>query len=203
MAQAVSLKEDDVDSVRKSLDTRHEIACGSPAQSPLEPINRFARAVKLALAGVDTDDAPTVLLDRVDGNKGAVAAPADGRRAVLVAARQAIIDLFGNGRIAKGLCASALELRLLLSPSHGYVLGRLEVLRGHGHLDNGVKGAAHEDEVVVLGDDSQELLVGGPACGGDAGVDGAHDLDVSAIVGELVLLDRDNVSALQNKTCHP
>ncbi|TFB02084.1 hypothetical protein CCMA1212_006097 [Trichoderma ghanense] len=200
MAQAVALEKDDIDSVGQSLNTGNEVARRSPTQSAFKAVDGLAGTIQLSLARIHPDDSSRCLLNRVDGHVCAVSTPADGYRSVLVGARESLVDLFWYRGIPEGLGAAPLELRLLLAPSDGDVLRRLEILLRHGHLGNGVKGAAHEDDGVGLGDDGQQLLVGGPSRGRNAGVYGSHDLNVN-MADRGILPDGDDVAAFQDETC--
>src|SRR5690606_34019904 len=131
-------------------------------------------------------------------HKGTIAPPADGCLAVVIRAQNTGVDFLGDGGVPQGLCASPPKLSLLLAPTDRDVLGGLEVLGCHGDLGDWVKGASHEDDGAGLGDDCEEFFVGRPSGRGDAGVDGSHDLNVSSISSELVLLDGDYVAALED-----
>ncbi|KAH6605034.1 hypothetical protein Trco_006741 [Trichoderma cornu-damae] len=201
MAQAVAFEEHHVDPAGRAPDAGDEIARRPPAQGTLEAIDGLAGAVELSLAGVDSDCAPGALVDRVDGHKRAIPAPANRRRPVLVRASNAQVDLVRNRGISERLGAAPLELRLFLAPPHGNVSRRREILGCHGDFGDGVVGAPHEDHGVGLCDDGQQLFVRGPSGGGDAGIDGPHNLNVKVERASPILSNRDDVAAFQNDTC--
>lgn len=207
VSEPVSLEEDDIDTLirpRKTLDASHQVTLRPPAETALQTIDRLADAVQLAIAVVHADYSPpaALLREEVDSDIGAVAPPADAAfLEVVVGAESALVHLLRDGRVAErlGLGAPALELRLLLTPSDGDVLGEPEVVLGHGGGGDDVEGAAHEEDFGVAGGYDEEFLVGRPASAGDGRLEGADYLDVSltftAVVVPLGLGDGDNVTA--------
>src|SRR5688572_18891700 len=122
MSEAISLKEHNAHTVGEALDSGNQVARRPPTNCALQPIHRFACAVKLALAGIDSDDTPLVLLSRVNGYKRPITTPAYRGNAVFVCTGEALINLFRNRRVAKRSGASPLELGFPLTPSNRDVL---------------------------------------------------------------------------------
>lgn len=204
--ETIPLKEDDIDAVRQSLDTSHEVPLGPPAQTSLEAVNRLADTVKLAVAVEDTDHSPHPLLEEVDGNIGAISPPADGTPAVIVGAEGSLIDLLGDGGITKslGLGSLALELRLLLAPSNRDVLGFAQVVGAEGCHGDQVKGPAHEDGLAITRHDDEEFLVRRPADSHNGWLHGAYDFHVGRLGGitaVLIFHNGDDITTGQEEAC--
>lgn len=175
MSETVPLEEDDISMIGEPLDASHEVTLGPPAETALQTIDRLADAVQLAVTVVHADysAAAALLREEVDSHIGAVTPPADTTfLEIVVGAKSALVHLLRDGRIPKslGLGAPALELRLLLTPSDGDVLGELEVVFGHGGGGDDVEGAAHEEDFGVASGYDEEFFVGGPASTGDGGL---------------------------------
>jgi hypothetical protein len=183
--KTIPLEEDNIDAVRPSLDARHEVPLGPPAQASLKAVDRLADTVKLAVAVEDTDHSPHPLLEEVDSNIGAIAPPADGTPAVVVEAEGSLIDLLGDGGIAEsfGLGSLALELRLLLAPSDRDVLGFAQVVGAKGRRGDQVKSPAHEDGLAIARHNDDEFLVGRPADGHNGWLHGAYDFHMGRLGG--------------------
>lgn len=134
MAKTVSFKEDDVNPVMQSLNAGHQISRWSPAETALKVVDWLASAIKLTFSRVHTYDSTRPLLDRVYGDKRAIATPADCCSAVLVLAGNTFVDFFRNGRITESLGASTLKLSFFLAPADRDVFRCLKVVRCHGDL---------------------------------------------------------------------